>query len=81
MLLRLDRFGTRCALHGACSMTSVGPACLVPTVPLRAPELEAPSRGVEIRGEFAPNRFDIVPELEHLIVEKAVAVADVLVLP
>ena len=54
---------------------------LVPSFALGAPELEAPSRGVEIRGEFAPNRFDIVPELEHLIVEKAVAVADVVVLP
>jgi hypothetical protein len=54
---------------------------LVPAFALGAPELEAPSRGVEIRGELAPNRFDVVPELEHLIVEKAVAVADVLVLP
>ena len=54
---------------------------MVSSFALGAPELEAPSRGVEIRGELAPNRFDVVPELEHLIVEKAVAVADVLVLP
>jgi len=53
---------------------------LVSSFALGAPELEAPSRGVEVGGEFAPNRFDVVPELEHLIVEQAVAVADVVVL-
>lgn len=56
-------------------------AGLVATVALRAPELEAPSRGVEVRGQLASNRSDVVTELEHLVVEKAVAVADVLVLP
>jgi hypothetical protein len=49
-------------------------------VPLRAPELEAASRGVEIGGQVGPESCDLVTELEQLEVDQTLGVAEVLVL-
>jgi hypothetical protein len=56
------------------------PAGSVPSVALGGPELEAPSRRIEVHHKLFLKRCHLVAELENLVVEETLAVALVLVL-
>lgn len=72
------------AREGSVSLAESDALCLpagsVPSVELGAPELEAPSRRIEVHGKLFLERCGLVAELEHLVVEETLAVALMFVL-